>query len=330
MNAVGRRIAGVIEVACDESGAEGEKLIGGNTDVFCHAGVALSGEEASACVRELRRMIRSPAVEYKAEHLLREKNRRALVWFLGPDGPIDHRANAFLVDKKYALLLAFARRMAGTPTLAGHPAVRDLGVEGMAAALYRASRSGSGLTGWYRLLSLLNELMWSTRRPDPADVDSFGELVRTMRTHRTTADAAAVLDLLGGPVLRAVFRPDSGAAVSMDPLVPAILRAVDYWGPGVSIVHDRHVALTEARIAGIMRARPSTTLRVVSSRSDPRVQVADFLAGVARRLASDELAGAGDPELTGLLRGYVDPCSTWGDTRIVSRGAKDSLDRRVP
>jgi hypothetical protein len=31
-----------------------------------------------------------------------------------------------------------------------------------------------------------------------------------------------------------------------------------------------------------------------------RVQVADFLAGIARRIAEDELSGAGDPELVGL------------------------------
>ena len=43
-------------------------------------------------------------------------------------------------------------------------------------------------------------------------------------------------------------------------------------------------------------------LRFVDSRTDPRVQVADFLAGTARRIASDDLAGRGDPELTALVR----------------------------
>lgn len=28
-----------LEVACDESGSDGENLTGGNTDVFAHAGV---------------------------------------------------------------------------------------------------------------------------------------------------------------------------------------------------------------------------------------------------------------------------------------------------
>jgi hypothetical protein len=45
------------------------------------------------------------------------------------------------------------------------------------------------------------------------------------------------------------------------------------------------------------------------------VQVADFLAGIARKIASDELNGRGDPVLTALLRPYVDPDSVWGDAR---------------
>lgn len=45
------------------------------------------------------------------------------------------------------------------------------------------------------------------------------------------------------------------------------------------------------------------------------MQIADFLAGVARKIASDELNGNGDAELTSLLRPYVDVLSIWGDDR---------------
>ncbi|UOX92375.1 hypothetical protein MUY14_17780 [Amycolatopsis sp. FBCC-B4732] len=55
-----------VEIACDESGSEGENLLGGETDVFAHAGVRLSPEAAAACVREIRARIGSPAEEYKA------------------------------------------------------------------------------------------------------------------------------------------------------------------------------------------------------------------------------------------------------------------------
>jgi hypothetical protein len=47
--------------------------------------------------------------------------------------------------------------------------------------------------------------------------------------------------------------------------------------------------------------------------------VADFLAGVARKIASDQLRGNDDPELTALLRPYVDPLSVWGDAASWAR-----------
>ncbi|MFD0662567.1 hypothetical protein [Thermocatellispora tengchongensis] len=42
------------------------------------------------------------------------------------------------------------------------------------------------------------------------------------------------------------------------------------------------------------------------------MQVADLLAGAARKIAEDALHGHGDPELTALLRPYVHPRSIWG------------------
>jgi hypothetical protein len=61
-----------------------------------------------------------------------------------------------------------------------------------------------------------------------------------------------------------------------------------------------------ARLAG---------LTLVDSTSDPRVQLADILAGVARKIASDELNERGDARFTALLRPYVDRFSIWGDDR---------------
>ncbi len=86
-----------LEIACDESGSDGENLTGGNTDVFAHAGVSLPLAEAASAVREIRDRIRSPAEEYKANHLLREKHRAVLEWLLAPEGA-DPRAGAGASD----------------------------------------------------------------------------------------------------------------------------------------------------------------------------------------------------------------------------------------
>lgn len=186
------------EIACDESGFEGSRLVGGVTDVFAHAGVDLVPSAAAGCVAELRRRIRSPAEEYKANHLLRGKHRGTLLWLFGPSGPVLGHAHVHLVDK---------------------------------TAL---ARSGA----------------------DP------------------------------------------------DLLVPALLAVLAVWGPDVVIVHDRQVALTPGRLA-----RVPCAVRFVPASTDARVQVADFLAGVARRAASEALAGRPDPELAAVLLPYVSATS---------------------
>ncbi|EMD23482.1 DUF3800 domain-containing protein [Amycolatopsis azurea] len=258
-----------LEIACDESGSEGEKLIGGQTDVFAHAGVRLSVEEAAGCLTELRRRIRSPAVEYKANHLLRTKHRRVLEWFLGPRGPVHGRAHVHLVDKK--LLLA----------------------------------------------NELRALLGPEARPDDATLAAFNDVLRTRNRRDPAAGSffAMAADTIAGDTaeLRARVAEVREAKV-LDPLVPAILRAVAYWSAGgeqVFLVHDEQPSLKGERLARIESSPGLAGLKFVDSRTDPRVQVADFLVGVARRIAEDELNGNGDEVLTALLAPYVDPASLW-------------------
>ncbi|MEU3622762.1 DUF3800 domain-containing protein [Amycolatopsis coloradensis] len=251
-----------LEIACDESGSEGEKLIGGQTDVFAHAGVRLGIEDAAACLVELRRRIRSPAVEYKANHLLRTKHRRVLEWFLGPSGPVRGRAHVYLVDKK--LLLANELR----------------------------ALVGPGVTPGDELLAAFNDVLRTRNRREPA-AGSFFALV---------GDTAQLRAKVAG--LR--------AAKVLDPLVPAILRAVARWsedGEQVFLVHDEQPSLKGERLAEIEASPGLAGLKFVDSRTDPRVQVADFLVGVARRIAEDEVNGNGDAVLTTLLAPYVDSAS---------------------
>jgi hypothetical protein len=85
-------VPGLVEIACDESGYEGEKLIGATTDVFARASVRLDTGSAARLMQELRNRIRSPATEYRATHVLRDKHRPVLTWLLGPSGPLRDNA----------------------------------------------------------------------------------------------------------------------------------------------------------------------------------------------------------------------------------------------
>jgi hypothetical protein len=107
----------------------------------------------------------------------------------------------------------------------------------------------------------------------------------------------------------------------LEPLIPALTRAVQFWGScgeTLSVVHDEQSALTPERIADIARtfaaSHPDGQLvdvRLVDSRGDARVQLADFVAGIARRLASDDLNGRPDAELLTLLSPLIDHESVW-------------------
>lgn len=292
------------EIACDESGYEGEKLVGGETDVFAHASVLLPVEAAAGCIKELRRRIRSPALEYKANHLLREKHRPVLLWLLGPHGPIHGHAHVHLIDKTFLVVRTLV------DALLGVDAAREL---------YRTGRHAFEPDRWAAFLASANDLMRSRSRPEAAGrLAALHHAIDALPAHET---------------LQAIRRADPGAdrfvvnprtIPPLDPLAPAIAAAVEHWSDGdttpVSIVHDRQTALTDDRLAIVMSrvgrpAGPLVQITLLHSRLDPRIQVADFLAGVARKVASYELGERGDAELVTLLRPYVDPASLWGDDR---------------
>lgn len=312
-----------LEVACDESGSEGEKLIGGTTAVFAHASLVMDADAAASCILELRGWTRSPAQEYKASVVLRAQNRAALTWLLGPSGPVHAHAHVHLTEKSFFLVGALVDLVGDESRWPG------LTTEAVAARLHREGPRTFGAR-WVGLLASFNELMRARGRSEvELAADSFFRILDELRRAGTGTPLGEVTDLLG----KAEADPDSLLAPLLDtsrmtprlqPLVPALLRAVQHWGVGgraVSIVHDEQHALTAKRISyvqDLLRAGPSSSgrlvdVRLVDSRSDARVQVADLLAGAARRIAEDELNGRGDAELVALLVPYVDRHSIWGE-----------------
>jgi hypothetical protein len=289
---------GVPEIACDESGAEGERLVGGNTDVFAHAAVRLDAESAARCLAELRDRAPSPTTEYKSSILRRSKHRKALMWLLGPSSPAYGQVRVHLTDKAHLLV----RCLAGV-----------LGLE--AGRLLEAGPREFG-DGWPRLLETVNDHLRAGARGGARDPGDLRELL----AEPLRAGSGLARGLLAAEPYLAEFGARQDETPALDPLIPAILRAIAYGASGgvpVTVVHDRQTVLSEERVARIARLSGGLLagLRLVDSRTDARVQVADLFAGAARRIASEELDGCGDPDLTALLRPYVDAGSTWGDAR---------------
>jgi hypothetical protein len=227
----------VLEIACDESGYEGEKLIGSTTRYFAHASIRLSGAQAALVLAELRARIRSPATQYKATHLLREKHRPVLEWFLGAAGPIQGNGHVFLLDKaafvrsQFALVFGF----------------------------------------------------------DPPDLALANSVLRARGTDSPPWAAPFREWLLADPIGRSV----------LDPLVPAIVAAVEHWGPA-DVAHDRQTQLPPRRIEVLRERCELGGIRFLDAESHPEIQIADILAGTVRRITED-----GDAALVALLPPYV-------------------------
>jgi Protein of unknown function (DUF3800) len=305
----------VVEIACDESGSEGEKLIGGTTDVFAHASLDVDAEVAAACVDEVRLRARSPAEELKASVVLRAQNRAVLEDLLGPAGPFVGRARVHLTDKVLHLVGKLGEVLgAGTPD---------------AALLHREAGLVLGAR-WPALLGAFNDLMRARTVDDAralADLffDAAEELARLAAGTSTGEVLVAVAAARPSGDRRLLHLLDrSDRATVLDPLVPALAAAVRYWSAGtraVSVVHDEHRTLREAGLGhldvlcGVNGSLVG--IRFVDSRDDPRVQIADFLAGAARRIASDALNDRPDPVLCALLLPYLDPTSVWADPRVI-------------
>jgi hypothetical protein len=302
----------LIEVACDESGFSGTNLLDVNTEVFTHASVHLSAESAGQCVDVVRARFPYSSTEYKSSHLFREKQRPALEWLLGPSGPLYGRAHVHLTDKTYLLVARVIDLLVGEPTYAARTSLdQDERVRSMALALYRQGPVTFGQGPWRAFLEAFKSLL---RDKPQRDVDAFFHAIGD-----DLERIGEIVELLRPAPPRLACLDDRGALPLLEPLIPALVETALYWGAGgrsVFIVHDEQSALTAHRVSGIQDLLgPGRLLgvRLVDSRSDPRVQVADFLAGAARRIATQELRGRGDAELAALLRPYVDPFSIWAD-----------------
>lgn len=304
-----------LEIACDESGYEGDKLIGATTEVFAHASVHMPMAAAADCVLELRDRIRSPATEYKAGHVLREKHRAVLRWFLGPQSPVVGHAHVFLIDKPFYVLSRVCEVLLEEPELA----------RATAQLLYREGRPAFGASRWEGFLAAANALLRVKERRDGMTAEE--------------AFSHAVTGLAGGPLdehlarlqqahrraalFRAGLQNSPELSSLLDPLIPAIVRAVAYWGKAmtpVTVVHDQQSTLRPERVERLrlLISPPGSLAGLVhvESAHDPRVQLADIVAGAVRKLAEDTLNGRGPAGLhPAMLRPFVDEHSIWGDAQ---------------
>jgi hypothetical protein len=280
----------VVEIACDESGFSGSNLLHPATPVITHASVDLPVAEAAALLAALRSS-RGGLTELKSGQFLRGPDAgEALHFFLTA---LAGRAHVQLVDKEFFLATRIVDLFLAEPSYGS--GTRLTGADRPAAvALYRAGRAAG--RDWGVFLAAFVQLVRVKRRhePDRAALDRF---FRARDALPVGAEAAAVLDRLTPDRVWAVLTRLTGGDRSipppLEPMLPALAETVLFWSGGrrrVLVIHDEQSALTAGRLRRLQEAlaggsgpSPLAGLVTVDSRDDPRVQVADLLAGVARR-----------------------------------------------
>lgn len=294
----------VVEIACDESGFSGTNLLHSTAPVITHASVDLAVDEAVALITALRSGFRFSPHEFKSGHFLRRSGAdEALEWFLAA---LTGRAHVHLIDKEFFLVTRIVDFLLSEPSYAaGTRLARDH--HQTAVALHEAGRSAG--SDWAAFLSAFVDLVRMKRRlPVDRTVQRFFQARDALRRHRLGVAAHAVLDGLDPGRVRALVArldgDDRSVPPPLEPLLPALAETVLSWSDGrrrVLVTHDEQSALTADRLTRLQRVlaagvggpvagalphgvSPLAGLVTVDSRDDPRVQVADLLAGVARRM----------------------------------------------
>ncbi|GAB2646475.1 DUF3800 domain-containing protein [Kribbella swartbergensis] len=273
-----------IEIACDESGFSGSNLLDPESPVITHAGVDLAVPEAAEVVDVLRSSFRRRGSEYKSNVLLRPEQRPELEWFLTV---LRGRARVHVIDKTWYVARRVIELLVAEPSYgAGTSLARDH--DEAALGIYRAEGRTEFLDAFLRMTRTKR-----LRLVDQARIDRFFETMPDGVPELRELTRSQVEDV----VLR-LIDDDPAIPPPLEPMVPALAETALSWSAGcrsVAVVHDEQSALTRHRIARLRTylagavfpaPPPLLTVQQVDSRRDPRVQVADLLAGIARRMHS--------------------------------------------
>jgi hypothetical protein len=315
-----------VEIACDESGFTGGNLTFPQT-VFAHASLRISREAATEEMERLRRRV-SAHGELKASWLLRWCEHRDLVRLLGPQGVVD-RALVHLTDTRLFLLARLCDALLGVGEVDGLDLPGEqVSVRSTALQLHRHGEDVFGCPRWQRFLVAAGNVLRTNSRWIPATAVADFELsVAELASSPAPPEVREELRRLRASASRAravrrSLEADARRPPLLEPLLPALTRAILRWGadhPMLVVLHDEQSALTRWRLAEIAteldRQHPGHTFHLdrIDSRKDPRVQIADLVAGIARRAARGSLTGQAEDELLDLVRPLIDPRSIWAD-----------------
>jgi hypothetical protein len=255
---VGASAVRTVQIACDESGSDGENLIEGSSRVFAHGSTDLDTAAASQLINELRETVKFKGPELKSTTLLQNASRRAALlntFTLG--GPLSERAKFLVIDKWY---MAAAKVIDLVIEEDAYANGIDIYVTGeayrMAQMLIQEGPRAFGERRWQQLLGEFVSFVRSKQRVGTKTTEI--ELLQTiddLRLRNNRRSLTAIMQRLWqGRHHLADYGPDGPIASmrTLEPIVPAIVSTAKAWHQvhriPVEVVHDRYAALTPAAV----------------------------------------------------------------------------------
>lgn len=325
-----------IEIACDESGSDGENLIDGTTRVFAHGSTDLTLDEADDLVRRIRQHTGLATRELKSTSLLKPRFRDFTLEMLAVHGVLNGRAKVTLVDKVYMAVCKVVDLVIEEHAYRqGNDLLRSGAAKSMARVLFQEGPRAYNAENWDRLLRQFVSFARATQRTgSKTTCDELLETIDALRLRARRSRVEKIMEMLweSRSELKSLD-PTSEANVALrglDPVIPSVMETARAWheatGRSVALVHDRQSALTpDARsILQSIANHPHPELPfktpiekfvVVDSHDDSRIQLADIIAGVGALAGRAALIGDLEVDLANVIRPIIVRTSLWADER---------------
>ncbi|GAA4265976.1 hypothetical protein [Frondihabitans peucedani] len=318
----------ILQVVGDESGSDGENLSSATHRTFSYGTTALSIAEAQDVVVQTREALGSTKAEarqgseLKASKLFKKHRTVAESLFL-PGGPLAATSSVYLADKAkflagkmISLLVEEHESSLGTPPamhIQGYYA--DEMTDQILPALDESTRA--------ELLSSFNALCKSYKVPF-APTGRADRFIRALRLANVAGShnrrASRMLGRLWDARHEAyAIEGDDSATLDLDPMLPTMLVVATTWhnrfhGAAFEMYIDEYRQLTPLMfeiiksVASSMYGVRLQDIVQINSATDPRVQLADWIAGAGRIAAGEVLSGT-PSRLSDLVRPLIDPDS---------------------
>lgn len=318
----------MIEIAGDESGSDGENIADATHRFFAYGTTCLSANDARDLLREIRAAIGSSTKDIQSARELKSgplisKHSETVARVLR-ESPVNSQSSIYVADKWFflagkmvSLVIEEQAAEMGIPIASVE---RQLAVELMDKV---APAIGDQL--WADLMTAFNQVVRFYHPASGISSSAMPFLQALNQVRKRWTGQSPVVDMMWKSrfqILQYVDESPPPIVRYLEPMVPTLFAVAGTWSdrfPGVPIglVADEQSALTADTRALLVAASPVMKSQLASvitrtSHSDPRIQIADLLAGSGRYAAQTLQAGQTD-NLTEAVVSLLDRNGMWSD-----------------